>query len=500
MNLSDIIKRGAVFFPESRALIFEGLAFSYKELNACINSIAAYLQELGVSKGDRIALYAENRPEWIMTYYGIVRLGAIAVCISASYKGAELEHQVNDSGAVYVVTSESLSSNLPLPEKMQNLKGSLIIEKDNVFSGLNVGGTTEPDSDLTVDCEPDDTCVVLYTGGTTGVPKGAMLTHRNLLYTAGNVCFHERLAPCDRSLCFMPLNHVFASNHIMNAGFYACATIVLHRGFDMDKIVSSISSNQVTRMYAVPTVYIRILNNPDCHSHLRSVQYSFSAATSMPTEIVRQWQNTFGLNIYEAYGLTETASLVTYNHIFQHKVGAVGSPAGLVEVKLVDADGKEVPGGEEGEIVVRGPNIMKGYLNHPEETANTIVDGWLHSGDVGRFDESGYLYIVDRLKDLIISGGLNVYPREVEEVIYTHEAVEECSVVGLSHPEYGEAVTAFIRLRKGRDSVAEEDLIDFCKERMASYKAPKKVYFLEDFPRTPQGKILKRELKRQNQP
>lgn len=498
MNLSDIIDRGAVFFPDTKALIFGDHGYTYQELNACISTIAAYLRDLGVSRGDRIALYAENSPEWIMTYYGVVRIGAIVVCISASYKSAELEHQITDSGAVFVITSENLAPNLPPPDKLPDLKGTLVMERDNTFSSLKTRTYMQNPSSLSMDCEPDDTCVVLYTGGTTGVPKGAMLTHRNLLYTSQNVCFHERLAPGDRSLCFMPLNHVFASNHIMNAGFYSCATLVLHKGFDMDKIVSSISSNQVTRMYAVPTVYIRILNNPDCHPHLGSVQYSFSAATSMPSEIVRQWQNTFGLNIHEAYGLTETASLVTYNHIFQHKVGSVGTPAGLVEVRLLDAQGKEVPEGEEGEIAIRGPNVMKGYLNHPEETAGTIVDGWLHSGDVGCFDESGYLYIVDRLKDLIISGGLNVYPREVEEVIYTHKAVEECSVVGLSHPEYGEAVTAFVRLKKGRDSVCKDDLIGFCKERMASYKAPKNVYFVEDFPRTPQGKILKRELKRQN--
>ncbi len=280
----------------------------------------------------------------------------------------------------------------------------------------------------------------------------------------------------------------------MNSCFYSCATLVLHKSFEMDEIVASIGTNKVTRFYAVPTVYIRLLNNPECHRHLASIRYCFSAATSMPSEIVRQWKDTFGLSIHEAYGMTETSSMVTFNHIYRHKVGSVGTPAGVVEVRIVDGDGKEVPQGESGEIIIRGPNVMKGYFNRPEETAAAMEHGWLRSGDVGRLDEEGYLYIVDRIKDMIISGGLNVYPTEVEEVLYTHEAVEECGVAGTPHEEYGEAVTAFIRLKEGR-TVTEEELIRFCKEKMASYKAPKKVIFMEELPKTPQGKILKRELK-----
>jgi long-chain acyl-CoA synthetase len=270
---------------------------------------------------------------------------------------------------------------------------------------------------------------------------------------------------------------------------------VLHSGFDMDDILASMGENKVTRLYAVPTVYIRFLNNPKSHKYLRSVGYSFSAATSMPSEIVRRWYDTFGLKIHEAYGLTETSSLTTFNHMYRHKIGSVGTPAGVVEVKMIDPEGSELSTGEAGEIVIRGPNVMKGYFNQPRETERVMKGGWFHSGDVGRFDEEGYVYIVDRIKDMIISGGLNVYPTEVEEVVYTNDAVEECAVAGLAHNEYGEAVTVFVRLKKGK-VVSEEDLIRFCKEKMASYKAPKKVIFVEDFPRTPAGKILKRELRK----
>ena len=320
---------------------------------------------------------------------------------------------------------------------------------------------------LSADCDADDTCVILYTGGTTGIPKGAMLTHKNLLYTAQNVCYHERMVSEDRGLCFLPLNHLFAGNHIMNSIFHACGTIVLHTGFDMEEVIASIKANGVTRLYAVPTIYIRFLNTPECHGSLQSIGYSFSAATSMPPEIVRQWKDTFGLNIHEAYGMTESSSLVTFNNMYQHKVGSVGTPANIVEVRIADETGMSLKEGEEGEILIRGPNVMKGYYNRPEETEKALEGGWLHSGAVGRFDEDGYLYIVDRIKDMIISGGLNVYPTEVEDMLYGHDLVEECAVAGLPHKEYGEAVAAFIRLKQGYE-VEETKLIRFCKERMAS--------------------------------
>jgi long-chain acyl-CoA synthetase len=215
----------------------------------------------------------------------------------------------------------------------------------------------------------------------------------------------------------------------------------------------------------------------------------------MASEIVRQWQEKFNLTIHEAYGMTETSSLVTFNHLYHHKVGSVGTPAGIVEVKIVDDDNNEVPIGETGEVVIRGPNIMKGYFNNPEETNKVLRNGWLHSGDVGCMDEEGYLFIVDRIKDMIISGGLNVFPIEVEEVLYTHAAVEECAVVGMPNSEYGEAVTAFIKIKQGQ-VCSESNLIDFCKERIASYKVPKRILFLNDLPKSPAGKILKREIRK----
>ncbi len=495
MNLSNVIRQGARYFPENRAIVFGNRSYSYRQLDAGVDLVASHLRELGVRKGDRVALYAENRPEWIMIYYGVVKLGATIVCVSAAYKSFELEHILEDSRPAVAVTTDALLPNMHGKEKVPYVKDVLVIEKDPTLSTLCEIKEGAVPSFGCADCGPDDTCVILYTGGTTGTPKGAMLTHGNVLYTTQNVCYHERTVSGDAGLCFMPLNHVFAGNHIMNAMFYACATLVLHKGFDMDEIISSIEKNRVTRLYAVPTVYIRFLNNPDCHKSLTSIGYAFSAATSMPSEIVRQWKEIFGLNIHEAYGMTETSSLVTFNHVYRHKIGSVGTPAGVVEVKIVDVNGNEVEGGGEGEILIRGPNVMKGYFNRQEESAKVMAGGWLYSGDLGRLDEEGYLYIIDRIKDMIISGGLNVYPTEVEDVLYRHDAVEECGVTGLPDKEYGEAVTAFIRLKEGHEADKTE-LIRFCKERLASYKAPKKVIFLQELPKTPQGKILKRELRK----
>ena len=495
MNLSNIILRGSRYFPDHEAVVFEERRFTYAELNAAVDRVAYSLRDLGIRPHDRVALYCENRPEWVMLYYGIIRLGAAVVCVSSAYRSTELEYLLQDSQPVCVITSEGLAGYIPPEETLPEIKDIVVIERDDRLSALCQRVADEPVAPFPPqDCDPDTPCLILYTGGTTGIPKGAMLTHKNILYTAQNVCYHERTNSKDRGLCFLPLNHVFAGNHIMNSLLYSVGTLVLHNGFDMDEVISSIEVNGITRLYAVPTVYIRFLNNPECYPRLRSVGYSFSAATPMPAEIVRQWKSTFGLNIHEAYGMTESASLVTFNHMYRHKVGSVGTPAGIVEVRIADQDGRPLPDGEEGEILISGPNVMKGYYNRPEETAKALAGGWLHSGDIGRIDEEGYLHIVDRLKDMIISGGLNVYPTEVENVLYLHESVEECAVVGLAHEEYGEAVTAFVRLKQGA-ATTQDELVRFCKDHMASYKAPKNVFFVEDFPRTPQGKLLKRELR-----
>jgi long-chain acyl-CoA synthetase len=495
LNLSSIVDRGALNFPHKIALVHDSRRYTYDRLKRAVDRVAFYLSKQGMRSGDRIAVHMPNCPQWVAVYYGIIRLGAVAVCVGAAYKQREIEHLLNDSRVSLLITCNELLPRVPKRATIPTVQDVVAWEDDSVLASIFETRATENEPFVPADCNPGDECVILFTGGTTGIPKGAMLTHRNILYTAQNVCYHERAVPEDVALCFMPLNHVFGGNHIMNSTFYGCGSLVLHKSFDMDRVLSSIQAEKITRFYSVPTVFIRLLNTENSRKYLASLTYCFSAATSMASEIVRQWQEKFDLTIHEAYGMTESSSLVTFNHLYHHRVGSVGTPAGVVEVKIVDEADNEVRRGETGEIVIRGPNIMKGYFNMAEETDRALRNGWLHSGDVGRLDEDGYLYIVDRIKDMIISGGLNVFPTEVEEVLYTHETVEECAVIGMPHSEYGEAVAAFVKIKQGR-VCSEADLIAFCKERIASYKAPKKIMFVDELPKSPAGKILKREIRK----
>jgi long-chain acyl-CoA synthetase len=494
MNVADSFANAALCYPGKKALIFGNESYTYAQMHSIIDGVAAYLRKLGVSKGDRVSLYMANRPEWIMTYFGTARIGAITVCVPGAYRTDEMKGVVNDSRSSVLVTSEALLPMVPPPEAIPAVKHVIVVERDEAFQSVLRGEGALPhlpDAATT----GEDTCAILYTGGTTGIPKGAMLTHRNLLYSAQNVAYHERLVPEDIGLCSLPLNHVFAQCHVMHTFFQGCATLVLFPGFDMDKVIAAIVDLQVSRFYAVPTIFIRFLNSPETRKQLKSLRYVFSGGTSMPAEIVRQWAEAYGTRIHEAYGMTEAASLVTFNHLFRHKIGSIGMPGGIVEVKVVDENDNELKQGEQGEIIIRGPNIMKGYFEQPEETATALRNGWFHSGDVGVFDEEGYLFIVDRIKDIIITGGENVYPKEVEDTLHQHRAVNECGVVGLPDREYGEAVTAFVTLKPGA-AADERDLIAFCKEKMAGYKAPKTIRFVADLPKTPQGKILRRELRK----
>jgi len=494
MNLSYIIDRAATYFADKTALVFGRQAYSYGQLQKSVNRIAAFLVKEGLRPGDLVALYVPNSPEWIVAYYGIIRAGGVALCLNPVYKRLEIEHLLKDSRPRFMMISEKLADQVPDPASIPSLESIVSFESHPVLSTVLENPDDSAQAPVSIQTEAADPCVILYTGGTTGTPKGAMLTNRNILFTAQNVCYHERTRPEDRSLCFMPLNHVFGGNHIMNGIFYGCGTLVLHGGFDLDRVLASLDRDQVTRFYSVPTIYIRLLATPQNKRYFSSVNYCFSAATSMASEIVRQWRDLYGLTIHEAYGMTETASLVTYNHMYRHRIGSVGTPAGIVDVRIVDPDGKPVRQGETGEIAVRGPNVMKGYLGKPEETAAMVRDGWLHSGDVGRIDADGYLFIVDRIKDVIITGGYNVFPSEVEEVLYTHPGISECAVVGLEHRDYGEAVTAFVVFKEGFD-VTQAELTAYCKERMASYKVPKEFKPVDQLPKTNTGKILRRKVR-----
>jgi long-chain acyl-CoA synthetase len=309
------------------------------------------------------------------------------------------------------------------------------------------------------------------------------------------VAFSERSTEQDRALCFLPFNHVFGQMHIMNATVFSGGCLELLPAFDLERVLETLASGRITKFYAVPTVYIRLLALDRLPERLPGVRYCFSAAASLAAETVREWQARTGLTIFEGYGLTETASAVTYNHYRRHRIGSVGETVPGVEVQIRDPEGRPVARGREGEICIRGRNVMTGYLDNPQDTeAACWPDGWFRSGDIGFLDEDDYLFIVDRLKDMVITGGENVYPREVEEVLYGHRDIEECAVIGVPDREWGERVTAFLIL-KPNATLAPEDLKAYLKKQLAPYKIPKHFIAVNEFPRSPAGKILKRQLK-----
>ena len=346
-----------------------------------------------------------------------------------------------------------------------------------------------------VDRDRADTAAILYTGGTTGTPKGVMVPHEAITFSSHTIAYYERSTENDVGICFLPFNHVFGQMHIMNSTILTAGCLELLPAFDMEQALSLMQTGRITKFFAVPTVYVRFLSIDNLESRIGKLRYSFSAAASMAVEIVKQWKERTGLTIAESYGMTEAMPL-TYNHYYRHVVGSVGQMVHGVEIQIRDKAGSLVEQGKEGEICVRGRNVMKGYLNDPEGTRAAFWEGgWLRTGDIGLFDDGGYLYIVDRLKDLIITGGENVYPREVEEVLYTRNEVEGCAVVGVPDKEWGERVTAFIAPKPGQNVVPEE-LKSFLKTRLSPFKVPKEYIILSELPKSPAGKILKRELKK----
>jgi len=494
VNISNNLEIAAFYFPDRPALSEAGHEITYMEFNDRANRMATGLIALGVRPGDHIGLLAPNSADWLIFYFGVLKIGAVAVTFSNLLTPDEMTLLINHSKPRFLFTSAEKLDHL------QDLRGKAGLEKvicpggDLELRHLMDMGTG---SFKALDRDRTETAAVLYTGGTTGTPKGVMLTHENINVSAHNVAFSEHSTEADRALCFLPFNHVFGQMHIMNATILSCGCLEILPAFNLDQVLETIQSHGVTKLFAVPTVYARLLTLEELKEKLGRVRYCFSAAASMAAEIVRQWKERTRLTIYEGYGLTESASAVTYNHYYRHVIGSIGTTVPGVEVEIRDKNGNRVRQGQEGEICIRGHNIMKGYLDNPEETSSAFwEDGWFRSGDVGFLDEDGYLFIVDRIKDMIITGGENVYPREVEEVLYTRQEIEGCAVVGIPDREWGERVTAFITPKPGQKIVPEE-LKTFLKSRLSPFKVPKEYIVVNEFPKSAAGKILKRELKKQ---
>jgi long-chain acyl-CoA synthetase len=494
MNLAQNLETSAFLFPNRPAIREGGMEISYAQLNDRANRVATGLIKMGVKPGDHVALCTLNSADWISFYFGVLKMGAVAVTLSGVLTGDELLNLVNHSKPQLIFTVEAKLKDL------EKLKGAGGLEKVICSGGdLDLPHLIEMGSGSFKAIERDrvDTAAILYTGGTTGIPKGVMLTHEGINFSSHSIAYYERSTENDFALCFLPFNHVFGQIHIMNATILSAGCLEILPTFDLERILEALEAGRITKFFAVPTVYVRLLTLDNLKKKLGRLRYCFSAAASMAMEIVKQWKERTGLTISESYGLTE-AMPVSYNHYYhdRHVVGSVGPPVHGVEVQIRDRSGNLVEQGGEGEICVRGRNVMKGYLNNPEGTRSAFWEGdWVRTGDIGLFDPDGYLYIVDRLKDLIITGGENVYPREVEEQFYKRPEVEECAVIGLPDKEWGERVTAFIVAKPGH-SIVPEELKSFLKSRLSPFKVPKEYIAVRELPKSPAGKILKREVKK----
>jgi long-chain acyl-CoA synthetase len=515
LNLATILDYSAKEYPQKTALVFGDKRFSYAQLNAVASQVASGLIARGIGKGDKVALSCPNLPYFPMVYFGILKTGAVVVPLNVLLKGREIAYHLEDSEAKAYFCFEG-TVELPMAQEgwtgfqeVAACEHFWVITADPAASAPIEGVATcgqliadqSPEFD-TVLTEFDDTAVILYTSGTTGFPKGAELSHGSMTLNALGSRDLEQLTPEDVHLVVLPLFHSFGQTVLMNAGLSMGNTLVLIPRFDPVAVLGAMQAEKVTVFAGVPTMYWALLsfadqeNKIDIPTIAGNLRVGISGASSLPLEIIRGIQEKYGISIMEGYGLSETCPVATFNLPHkERKPGSVGTPIWGVEVKVFDPENREVPTGEVGEIVIRGHNVMKGYYNKPEATAEAFRGTpWFHTGDLGRMDEDGYLFIVDRVKDMIIRGGYNVYPREVEEVLMTHPAVSLASVIGVPHDRHGEEIKAYLVIKAGQIT-SEEEIRAWCKEQMAAYKYPRIVEFREVLPMTATGKILKKELK-----
>jgi long-chain acyl-CoA synthetase len=491
LNLASIVTESAGREPAAVAVRLDGLDLTYAELDDRSARLATLLHENGLQKGDRVGVMLPNVLEFPISYYGVLRAGGVVVPMNVLLKRREIAFYLEDSGAKLLLAWHGFAE-----EARDGAAGAgaeLVEVEPEAFADLL--GDHEPTTELAESGE-EDTAVILYTSGTTGKPKGAELTHFNLSRNSDiasrTTCEIEE---GDVVLGGLPLFHSFGQTVSMNASLRVGATLSLLPKFDPGDALEIMQRDGVTHFYGVPTMYGALLHHPDRESYdTSSLRICVTGGASMPVEVLRGFEEAFDCEVLEGYGLSETSPVASSNHPGRpRKPGSIGTPLEEVEMKVVDEDDNEVAQGVVGEIVIRGHNVMKGYWQRPEATEEAMRGGWFHSGDMARVDEEGYFFIVDRKKDLIIRGGYNVYPREVEEVLYEHPKIREAAVLGVPHDEWGEEIGAAVVLHEGEE-LAPEEVSEYVKERIAAYKYPRIVWFLDDLPKGPTGKILKREI------
>lgn len=502
MSLYQLLENTVKDFPEYKAIIDGDKELTYRQLKDAADRFALALYQLGFRKGDQIAVMLPNCMEYIISYFGIQRLGGLVVQVNPMYKQSELEYILQDSEAKWFI------GHAEQKEKLEQIG----LDTQLVLIWVNTLGDqheydfylliSDAQGELPVlDIDPlEDLAVLQYTGGTTGRSKGVMLTHSNLVsnvvqsFTFSGGVFER---PGERLLSISPFFHVYGMTSAMNIGIYAAATIICSVRFEINHTLELIRKHQPTFFPGVPTMYIALLHHPDSSSSgLDCIKVCNSGSAPMPMEVMHEYERKTGTRIMEGYGLSETSPVTHRNPIRgQRKPGSIGLPIPNTDCKIVDLETGtiELPPGEPGELIIKGPQVMKGYWKRPEETALNLRGGWLYTGDIATMDEEGYFYIVGRKKEMIIAGGYNIYPIEVEDVIYQHPAVEEACVFGVPDLYRGETVKVAIVRRKGMQ-VCEQDIIDWCKERIAKYKVPRIVEFKDELPKTNVGKILRRSL------
>jgi long-chain acyl-CoA synthetase len=490
MNLAEHLADAARRDPEHVAIKLDDIEVTYAQLEGASAHLVGLLQEHGFTRGDRVGIMLPNVPYFPVCYYGVLRAGGIVVPMNVLLKKREVAFYLKDSGARLLFAWEGFAQDAQAGAR--DAGAQCILVKAGEFE--REVGAAEPVTAVAA-ADDEETAVILYTSGTTGTPKGAELTHANLSRNAEVSQSLFDLGAQGITLGALPLFHSFGQTCSMNAAIVGGGMLTLIPRFDPGKALEIIERDHVNIFQGVPTMYGAMLHHPERERFdTSSLELCASGGSAMPVELMRGFEQAFGCKVLEGYGLSETSPVASFNHADrERKPGSIGTPIKGVQMKVVDDDGNEVAQGEVGEIVIRGHNVMKGYWNRPDATAETILDGWLHTGDMAYVDEDGYFFIVDRQKDMIIRGGYNVYPREVEEVLYEHPAVREAAVLGVPHDEYGEEVGAAVALKDGAQASADE-LREFVKEQVAAYKYPRRIWFVDDLPKGPTGKILKREI------
>jgi long-chain acyl-CoA synthetase len=525
--LDALLSETASKFPQVTATIFYGAKLTYRDLNEAADAFAGALASLGVQMGDRVAILLPNMPPFVIAYFGTVRLGAIVVQLNPLLAPAELRAELQDSGATVLVTAEPLLDKATDAARDTSVR-HLIVSSPAAYVPLLMrpvvklrarpkGEVAIPSGVQThdleallhrrrrppkVDFDPKEQVAVFqYTGGTTGLPKAAMLTHFNLVANAHQInAWVYRLKDGEEVfLCVLPFFHSYGMTVGMNLAIVKAGTMVLLPRFDPAEAAKAIAQHKVTLFPGVPSMYAAVAHSAERgHIDISSVKVCVSGGAPLPIEVHERFVKATGAKLVEGYGLSEASPVTHCNPVWdgENRIGTIGLPLPDTDCKIVDLETgeKELPLGEAGELVIKGPQVMKGYWNRPDETAQTLRGGWLYTGDIAVMDSDGYFRIVDRKKDLVIVGGFNVYPREVEEVLYQHPKVLEAAVVGVHHPLRGEMLKAFVVLKEG-EAATETELIAFCRDRLASYKVPREIEFVRELPKSAVGKILRRELR-----